>query len=117
MKPFRDFAAVLFIATVVTTPSLAAQVMSEKQARVAAAKILKGDPYGNSFDQVMKNVEEAQLITGGSICGARVTKPLWQFRIVVVKERNPAGDSAIRGPLVIDGRTGELVCAGLPFLD
>jgi len=104
-------------AAIAASPAQAAGVMNESQARVAAAKILKGDPYGQSFDQIMKNIDEAHLITGGSICGARVTRPVWQFQIVVAKNRNPSGDSEIKGPLVIDGQTGKLVCAGLPFLD
>jgi hypothetical protein len=98
-------------------PAGAASVMTERQARVAAARILKGDPYGGNFDEIIQNIESAQLITAGSVCGSRVTKPVWQFHVVVPKERNPSGDNEINGFLVIDARTGKLVCAGLPFLD
>ena len=105
------------MAVAVTPPVSVAGVMNESQARVAAAKILKGDPYGNSFEQISKNIDEVHFISGGNICGARVTKPVWQFQIVVPKSRNPSGDHEIRGSLVIDGRTGKMVCAKLPFLD
>jgi hypothetical protein len=98
-------------------PALAAGVMTESQARAAAVKILKGDPYGNSNEQVTKNIAGAQLVTAGSVCGAKVRHPLWQFHVVVPKARNPSGDNDIDGFLVIDARTGKLVCAGLPFLD
>ena len=113
----RGIAIALAAALVAAAPARAAGVMSEQQARVAAAKILKGDPYGDSVDQIMKNIEGAQLITAGSVCGSRVTKPVWQFHVVVPKERNPSGDNEINGLLVIDGRTGKIICAGLPFLD
>jgi len=113
----RGIAIALAAALVAATPARAAGEMSEQQARAAAAKILKGDPYGDSVDQIMKNIEGAQLITAGSVCGSRVTKPVWQFHVVVPKERNPSGDNEINGLLVIDGRTGKIICAGLPFLD
>ena len=96
----------------------AAGAMSERQARTAAAKILKGDPYGNTTDQIMQNIAGAQLLTAGATrCGTKVTKPVWQFHVVVPKNRNPSGDSKIDGFLAIDAATGKLVCAGLPFLD
>lgn len=99
-------------------PARAAGTMTEQQARLAAAKILKGDPYGNTTAQIMRNIEAAQLITAGaSDCGEKVTKPVWQFRVFVPKSRNPSGDNDIKGYLVIDGATGKLICAGLPFLD
>lgn len=113
----RGIAIALAAALVAAAPARAASVMSEHQARAAAAKILKGDPYGDSVDQIMKNIEGAQLITAGSVCGSRVTKPVWQFHVVVPKDRNPSGDNEINGFLVIDGRTGKIICAGLPFLD
>ncbi len=99
------------------TPALAAGAMSERQARAAAVQILKGDPYGRSNAQVRKNITAAQLVTAGSVCGTKVTRPLWQFQVFVPKARNPSGHNDIRGYLVIDARTGKLVCAGLPFLD
>ena len=96
----------------------AAGTMSERQARSAAAKILKGDPYGNTPDQIAQNIVRAQLLMAGATrCGTKVTKPVWQFHVVVPKNRNPSGDSKIDGFLAIDAGTGKLICAGLPFLD
>lgn len=109
--------AVFAAAALSSTLTLAAGAMTESLARAAAVKILKGDPYGKTDKQVLKNVTEAQLVTAGSVCGAKVTHPLWRFQVFVPKARNPSGDNDIRGYLVIDARTGKLVCAGLPFLD
>ena len=64
-----------------------------------------------------KQKRAAQLITAGSVCGAKLTRPVWRFQVFVPKARNPSGDNDISGYLVIDARTGKLVCAGLPFLD
>ena len=98
-------------------PAMAAGAMNERQARAAAVTILKGDPYGKTEAQVLKNITEAQLVTAGSVCGKKVTRPLWRFQVFVPKARNPSGDNDIRGYLAIDAGTGKLVCAGLPFLD
>lgn len=112
----KRIALALAVALLVT-PAMAAGVMTEGQARAAAVAILKGDPYGNSDKQVFENIAAAQLVTAGSVCGAKVTSPVWQFQVFVPRARNPSGDSDIKGYLVIDARTGKMVCAGLPFLD
>ncbi len=109
--------SVALAAALAGAPAQAAGVMSESQARVAAVRILKGDPYGKTQDQVMRNIASAQLITAGTVCGRKVTRPLWQFHIVVPKSRNPSGDNEIEGNLAIDARSGKMICAGLPFLD
>lgn len=105
------------VAALLTAPALAAGVMNEQEARAAAVKILKGDPYGQTPAEVMRNMQDAQLITAGSVCNSKVAKPVWRLHVVVPKNRNPSGDSAIDGYLVIDGQSGKIVCAGLPFLD
>jgi hypothetical protein len=105
------------VAALLAAPALAAGVMNEQQARAAAVKILKGDPYGKTPAEVMRNMQDAQLITAGSVCNSKVTKPVWRLHIVVPKNRNPSGDNAIDGYLVIDGQSGKIVCAGLPFLN
>lgn len=118
--PLRPIAIALtaaFLTAALIAPAQAAGVMNERQARAAAVKILKGDPYGKTDDDVLHNVVAAQLITAGSVCGRKVAKPLWQFHVVVPKERNPSGENEINGFLVIDGQTEKIVCAGLPFLD
>jgi hypothetical protein len=118
--PIRRIAIALaatFVAAAPLAPAQAAGVMNEGQARAAAVKILKGDPYGKTDADVLRNIMAAQLITAGSVCGRKVTRPLWQFHVVVPKARNPSGDNEINGFLVIDGQTGKIDCAGLPFLD
>ena len=114
----RLFALGVLAAMLAAAPAQAAGPMTEQQARAAAAKILKGDPYGKTPDQIAKNIASAQLLTAGvTECGTKVSRPVWQFHVVVPKNRNPSGDNAIDGFLVLDGRTGKMVCAGLPFLD
>lgn len=105
------------IAVLITAPALAADVMNKRQARAAAVKILQGDPYGSTPADIMRNMQDAQLITAGSVCNAKVTRPVWRLHVVVPKERNPSGDSEIDGYLVIDGQSGKIICAGLPFLN
>ena len=113
----RCFAIAVLAAALAAAPARAGQ-MSERQARTATAKILEGDPYGNTTDQIMQNIASAQLLTAGATrCGTKVTRPVWQFHVVVPKNRNPSGDSKIDGFLAIDAGTGKLVCASLPFLD
>ena len=107
----------LAAALLVALSAAAAGVMSESQARAAAVTILKGDPYGKTTAEVLRNIEDAQLVTAGSVCGAKVTRPVWQLHVVVPPERNPSGENAINGYLVIDGQSGKMICAGLPFLD
>ena len=109
--------AVFAVTALASTSAPAAGAMTESQARAAAIKILKGDPYGKTDKQVLKNMTEAQLVTAGSVCGDKVTRPVWRFQVFVPKARNPSGDNDIRGYLVIDAHTGKLVCAGLPFLN
>lgn len=114
----RLFALALLAAVLAAAPARAAGAMTERQARAAAAKILEGDPYGNTTDQIAQNIAGAQLLSAGATrCGTKVTKPVWQFHVVVPKNRNPSDDSKIDGFLAIDAGTGKLVCAGLPFLD
>jgi hypothetical protein len=97
----------------------AAAVLSEAQARAKAIAILKGDPYGNSAKEISDNLKEVQLIAAGvDACSKnRVRGPVWQFHIVVPKEKMKDGNSPIDGYLVLDGRSGKMLCAGLPFLD
>jgi len=105
------------VAALVTASAHAASVMNEQQARAAAAKILKGDPYGKTLADVLQNIEAAQLVTAGTVCNSKVTKPVWRLHVVVPKERNVANDSEINGDLIIDAQTGKIICAGLPFLN
>lgn len=98
-------------------PAQASGEMSENQARAAAARILKGDPYGNAFDDIMRNIKSAELVVAGTTLCGPVKRAIWQFQISVPKSRNSSGGDDIEGPLLIDARTGTIVCAGLPFLE
>ncbi len=93
------------------------ELLSEKQARAKAIAILKGDPYGNTTSEIARRIVEAHMITAGTVCGEKVHSPLWHFHVVVPENVVPYGNNAIDGYLDIDGRSGEMVCARLPFLD
>jgi len=118
---WKRLAAVLAGVAALTVASVAQTqaVLSEKQARLKAAAILKGDPYGSTVEIAAGRIAKAQLLVSGSTdCGAAtVTKPVWQFLVVVPKGAVPTQDNEIRGYLVLDARTGRMECAGLPFLD
>jgi hypothetical protein len=102
-----------------TSAAHAAMVLTEAQAREKAVGILKGDPYGKTPKDVVGNIKTGQLISAGtSNCsGQRVGFPVWEFHVVVPKERMTNGDGEIDGWLALDARNGKMVCAGLPFLD
>lgn len=97
----------------------AAALLSESLARSKAIALLKGDPYGQTSQEVARNILEGQLITSGDTkCGGTTTRiPVWQFHVLVPAARNPSGDNEIDGYLLLDARTGKLTCAGLPFMD
>jgi hypothetical protein len=91
-------------------------MLSEQKARLAAAQILKGDPYGQTIPQVLKTITSSRLVVrGSSSCGA-VKSPQWIMH-VSVPERPSKGTNKIEGDLGIDATTGKMICAGLPFLD
>jgi hypothetical protein len=99
----------------IATPVLAAD-LTEKQALAKAIGILKGDPYGASAAEVAANITERRLgPRSATVCGGGAS-PVWAFHVVVPRPAtNP--DGRIDGWLVIDARSGRLVCANLPFLD
>jgi len=91
------------------------ELLSEEQARAKAITILKGEPYGSTPDEVTKRIVEAQLLTAGTVCGKTVRSPLWRFHVAVPKNAMPTGNNAIDGNLVIDARSGMMLCSDLPF--
>lgn len=117
MPVTRTTAALVLFSALISVPAFSAGLLNQQEAYGAAIAILKGDPYGNSDAQVRRNIERAQLITSGSACRGALKAPIWQFRILVPKARNPSGGTDIKGALAVDARTGKLVCAGVPFLD
>jgi hypothetical protein len=108
-------AAALFLCGVLGAAG-AAELKTEKQARAAAVRVLKGDPYGDTETEVLANLREVVKTTRGATpCGGGAG-PVWSIHVVVAA---PHGDpeSPIDGRLVLDARSGAMVCAGLPFLD
>ncbi|MDK9694861.1 MAG: hypothetical protein OEL76_00545 [Siculibacillus sp.] len=95
---------------------LSAAEITEKRALARAVEILKGDPYGDDERQVLANITERRFgPRSATVCGGGAS-PVWAFRVVVKAARDHDG-GPIDGWLVIDGKTGRLVCANLPFLD
>lgn len=108
---FQALAAALLLAT----PALAAD-LTEKQALGKAIAILEGDPYGDTAAQVAGNITEKKLgPRSATVCGGGAS-PAWAFHVVVRNAKDHDG-GPIDGWLVIDARSGRLVCANLPFLD
>lgn len=105
----------LLTALVLATPALAAD-LTEKQALAKAVSILKGDPYGDDAPQVLANITERRLgPRKDTVCGGGAS-PVWAFHVVVKTAEDHDG-GPIDGWLVIDAKSGRLVCANLPFLD
>ena len=111
-------AALLFAACVLAvSPADASAYLSEQQARAKAVKILMGDPYGRTTADVLRNIKDAKFLDDGvtQACGP-LKKAVWQFHVVVASPPNNP-ESPIDGYLVLDGRSGRLICANLPMLD
>lgn len=88
--------------------------LDKKAATAKAVEILLGDPYGRSAAAVRANLHGTVLITSGATECGPVSRPVWQFLVAVPASR---GQSAIAGHLYINADSGEMECAGLPFLD
>lgn len=84
-------------------------VMSAESARSAAIQILLGDPYGETIKEVDANIQ-SQSLQDDEYCETGV--PSWNFDVKYALTNH--GGS---GLLVLDARTGDMICAGLPFLD
>jgi hypothetical protein len=100
-----------------TTTHAVARDLSEQQARVKAAAILKSEPYGPTAKVAASRIRQAQLINAGTTDCGTVTKPVWQFHVTVPANVVAHGNEPIDGYLVLDARSGKVVCASLPFLD
>ena len=111
----RALFSALVLTLALATPALAAD-LSEKQALAKAVAILKGDPYGDTPTQVTANIRERQWRPRReTVCGGGATM-VWAFHVVVPAAKDHDG-GPIDGWLVIDGGSGRIVCANLPFLD
>jgi hypothetical protein len=109
--------AAVFLLTV--SYAHAAPLLSEQQARAKAINILKGDPYGRTANEVVKNIKQVQLVQDGNTkaCGAKKS-PAWEFHVMIVTaNKDQFNNGVIDGYLAIDARTGKILCANLPLLD
>ncbi len=105
----------LLAALLLTTPALAAD-LTERLALAKAVNILRGDPYGDTDARITANITERQWRPRReTVCGGGASM-VWAFH-VVVKDAEDHDGGPIDGWLVIDGRSGRIVCANLPFLD
>ena len=97
----------------VAGPAPAGTLLSQAQARASAVRILRGDPYGRSEAEILAKIKETTLEPGGGTtpCGPR-GGPFWRFRVTV-----SSPDRRIDGYLILDARSGEMICANLPLLD
>lgn len=111
--------AALFIAACVlaVSPANASAYLSEEQARAKAVKILTGDAYGTTTEDVLKTIVGGELLKDGKTqaCGD-LKRPVWQLHVhVETPVNNP--ESPIDGYLVLDAVRSKLICANLPMLD
>ena len=102
---------ILVCGLVAAEPAVAAPI-SEAKAKAAAVKILIGDPYGKTPAAVLSHIKGAMLVTSGTTGCGPVRHPQWVLHVVA-----QGMDQPIDGDLVLNARSGELDCAGLPFLD
>lgn len=115
--------ALFSIPFVLITQALAGATLDASAALLKAETFLKGDPYGATVTDVAKHITGSQLLKVGETgkCSKAAGKTaVWEFHVVVADRAGSESGSAsspIDGYLALDGVTGEMVCAGLPFLD
>src|SRR5689334_14777402 len=108
----------LLVATAAVAAPLDAQ-----QALAKAIAVLKGDPYGASAEAVGKHIVGSEMLSAGSVSkctGGKTAVAAWEFHIRVADaaKGQPGGfDSPIDGYLTLDGVSGAMICANLPFMD
>jgi len=112
------FAAALLVALAsISTPLHAAGPLSEKKALAVAVDILKGDPYGDTDAAVIGNIRERRLVPARETTCGGGNETVWAFHVVAARGPGDETPGPIDGWLVLNASTGEIVCAGLPFLD
>lgn len=114
--PLYAFTALCAVASFVA-PAAAAGPMSEEKALATAVSILQGDPYGDTPQTVRAGIFERRLgPRHDTVCKQGADRQTWSFHVVVASPQTQPGGK-IDGWLVLDARTGRIVCATLPFLD
>lgn len=113
--PLIGLAAMCAVASFVA-PAEAAGPMSEEKALAEAVAILKGDPYGDTPQAVLAGIHERRLGPRRDTVCKGDDRLAWSFHVIVASSQTQPGGK-IDGWLVLDARTGRIICAGLPFLD
>jgi hypothetical protein len=92
-------------------------LLGQQQAHARAVQFLKGDPYGRTSADVSRNIKGQSLFVDGRDDACEIDyrkRPAWRFHVVV--DRTGSSEK-IEGYLLLDARSGKMICAGLPFLD
>lgn len=93
----------------------AAGFLTKDQALRRAVRILMGNPYGQTFDEVNRTIKSQDLTPPYH---PRCGNPRWQWVFnVATSDRANLGQGAINGWLCIDAATGAMTLASLPYLD
>jgi hypothetical protein len=108
----RAIRSVAMLALVALPVQAKAADLVSSRALEMAIEILLGDPYGATPDEVRRNIKRQEKVgSNDPDCEA----PAWKFAIVVpASESNPNG---INGYLCLSPKDGELLRAGIPYLD
>lgn len=93
-------------------------LLTQPKARTLAISILKGDPYGDNAAEVTQIIKGEILIVSGKREGACDVEfrqsPAWVFRVQVPKTTIR---EEINGELLLNAKTGKLICTTLPFIN
>jgi hypothetical protein len=85
--------------------------LDAEQARAKAIDILLGPPYGETKSEVDSNIL-TQVRKHDDYCGTNALS--WEFEVSFNNELNGSTET---GLLLLDATSGDMVCAGLPYLD
>jgi hypothetical protein len=100
------------LAMAVLTLPAEAKDLTATQALDAAVDILLGDPYGATVDEVKSNIKRQERVgTDDPECA----QPAWKFTVAVPPSEQH--ENGIKGFLCLSVESGEILKAGLPFLD
>lgn len=104
---------ILFLVAMAILPlPVEAKDLTATQGQEAAIDVLLGDPYGATVDEVKSNIKRQERVGADD---PDCAQPAWKFLVSVPpSELHPSG---IKGYLCLSLTTGEILRAGLPFLD
>lgn len=110
----RGVAAGLLAASAATATQ-ANDVMFVTEAQARAVRLLQGGLYGRTDSEVTRRIRRGELQRTGRTACAPVTRPVWTFHVVVPASQNRATGQRIGGVLVLDAKSGKLLCTTLPM--